>query len=67
MTTVEPGFVDTKIAGGTFWMATPETAANQIFHAVRKRRRHAYVTRRWRLVALVVDLLPDIARRRLFS
>ncbi|KTG10386.1 short-chain dehydrogenase [Haloprofundus marisrubri] len=67
VTTIEPGFVDTKLAGGSFWMASPETAADQIFHAVRKQRRRAYVTRRWRLVALLIDALPDIVRRRVFS
>jgi short-subunit dehydrogenase len=67
VTVIEPGFVDTKLAGGTFWMASPETAVDQIFRAVRNKRRHAYVTRRWRLIALLISLLPDVVRRRLFS
>jgi short-subunit dehydrogenase len=67
VTTIEPGFVDTELAGGTFWMCSPETAAEQIYRAVRRGKRHAYVTRRWRLVAGVIDLMPDVVRRRLFT
>ncbi|WP_435348463.1 SDR family NAD(P)-dependent oxidoreductase [Haloarchaeobius sp. HRN-SO-5] len=67
VTTIEPGYVDTALAQGTFWMAAPETAADQIYGAIRRGKNHAYVTRRWRLVAGLVDLLPDVVRRRLFS
>ena len=58
---VQPGFVDTAMAKAdrTFWMATPEEAAKQIVAAVRKRKRHVYVTRRWRLVAWLVKAIPD--------
>ena len=67
VTTIEPGFVDTDLAGGTFWMCSPETAADQIYAAIRRGKRHAYVTRRWRLVAWLLALLPDVVRRRAFS
>ncbi|MDZ7746320.1 MAG: SDR family NAD(P)-dependent oxidoreductase [Halobacteriales archaeon] len=67
VTTIEPGFVDTELAGGDLWLCSPETAADQIVAAARKRKRHAYVTRRWRLVAWLIALLPDIVKRRLFS
>ncbi|WP_276259367.1 SDR family NAD(P)-dependent oxidoreductase [Haloglomus litoreum] len=67
VTTIEPGFVDTDMAGGTFWMCSPETAAAQIYRAVRRRKRHAYVTRRWWLVAGLLGLLPDVVKRRLFA
>ena len=69
ITTIEPGFVDTEMAIGDdlFWMASPETAAAQIARAIRRERKHAYVTRRWRLVARLIDLLPDAARRRVFT
>ncbi|PSP98133.1 short-chain dehydrogenase [Halobacteriales archaeon QS_4_70_19] len=67
VTTIEPGFVDTDLAGGTFWMCSPETAAAQIYRAVRRGKRKAFVTRRWRLVAGFLDRLPDVVARRLFS
>jgi hypothetical protein len=39
VTDVQPGFVDTRLAGGTFWMASPQTAARQIAAATRRRKR----------------------------
>ncbi len=59
ITTIEPGFVDTDLSYGSFWECSPETAANQIVRAIETERGHAYVTRRWRLVAWVLGLLPE--------
>jgi short-subunit dehydrogenase len=58
---VQPGFVDTAMAKAdrTFWMATPEKAAKQIFAAIQKRKSLVYVTRRWRLVAWLIKVMPD--------
>lgn len=64
VTTIEPGFVDTDLAGGEFWMCSVETAADLIYGAIEKKKRHQYVTRRWRLVVLVLGLLPDVLKRR---
>jgi len=67
VTTIEPGFVDADLAGGDLWLCSPETAADQIVAAARRGKRHAYVTKRWRVVAWLVALLPDLVKRRLFS
>ena len=69
VTTIEPGFVDTEMAMGDdlFWMCSPETAAQQIHRAIRKERNHAYVTRRWRLVAWLVRAMPEAVLKRLFA
>lgn len=66
VTTVEPGFVDTDLAGGEFWMCSAETAAELIHEAIAEKKRQQFVTRRWRLVALVLTLMPDLFKRRLF-
>lgn len=66
VTTVEPGFVDTDLAGGAFWMCSPETAAELIHEAIVEKKRQQFVTKRWRLVALTLTLLPDLLKRRLF-
>lgn len=66
VTTIEPGFVDTDLAGGEFWMCSPERAADLIYTAIAKKNRHQFVSRRWRLVALALTLLPDIVKRRIF-
>jgi len=69
VTDVQPGFVDTAMAKAdkTFWMASPEKAAAQIFAAIQKRKPHVYVTRRWRLVAWLMKAMPNWLMARLSS
>ena len=61
VTDVQPGFVDTAMAKADhkFWVASPEKAAQQIFEAIRKRKKHVYVTKRWRIIAWLIKILPD--------
>ena len=61
VTDIQPGFVDTPMARGEglFWVAPPKKAAKQIFDAIKNKRNHAYVTKRWRLIAWLLKLLPD--------
>jgi short-subunit dehydrogenase len=61
VTDVQPGFVDTPMAKAPtrFWVASPQKAAEQIVAAIRKRKRQVYVTRRWRLIAWLMRLVPD--------
>ena len=67
VTDIKPGFVDTAMgqSPGRFWVATPEKAAAQIMTAIRRRKAHAYVTRRWRLIAWLFKVLPESILRRL--
>ncbi|HTR29812.1 MAG TPA: SDR family NAD(P)-dependent oxidoreductase [Puia sp.] len=60
VTDIRPGYVDTKMSKGpvAFWVAPPDKAARQIARAIGKKRRVAYITRRWRLVALLFRWLP---------
>ena len=60
VTDVQPGFVDTPMAGGNrFWISSPEKAARQIVEAIRGRKKIAYITRRWRLIAWLMRIVPD--------
>jgi short-subunit dehydrogenase len=61
VTDIKPGFVDTDMAKGEgkFWVATPQKAAEQIYAAIKKQKKHAYITYRWRLIAWVLKCLPD--------
>jgi hypothetical protein len=43
---------------GLFWVAPPEKAAKQILEAIESKKNHAYVTKRWRLVAWALKLIP---------
>ncbi len=66
-TTVLPGFVDTAMAKGThfFWMTSPQYAASQIIHGIRKKKRYLYVTKRWILIGWILRLLPNRLYERL--
>ncbi len=45
---IQPGFVDTDMAksDNLFWVAPPRKAAMQIYRAIKKKRSHAYISRR---------------------
>jgi short-subunit dehydrogenase len=67
VTEVQPGGVDTAMLKPDrplpplvrrFFVASPEKVAGQILRAIEKRRKHAYITRRYALVAFVLKLLP---------
>lgn len=59
VTDIQPGFVDTAMAlGTTFWMASLEKATKQIYTAIKQKKRKAYITKRWRLIAFVLKNVP---------
>lgn len=63
--TIIPGFVDTAMAKGVggkeglFWVAPADKAARQIAGAIMKGSSVAYITKRWRLIAWILKVLPD--------
>lgn len=68
VTDIKPGFVDTAMAQRDirFWVASPERAAKQIFVKILRKKDHAYITKRWVLVALFSKLLPRFLYRKIF-
>jgi len=60
VTDIQPGFINTKLAKGNkqFWVAPVEKAAKQIFNAIRKKKRRAYITRRWIIIAWILKWIP---------
>jgi short-subunit dehydrogenase len=58
---IKPGFVDTAMALGPelFWVASPQKAARQIYNAIQRKAKHAYVTKRWSIIGWVLKVLPD--------
>jgi short-subunit dehydrogenase len=60
ITDIRPGFVDTAMAKGEglFWVAPVDKAARQIYAAIQQKKKVAYVTRRWRIVAGLLKILP---------
>ena len=61
ITDIRPGFVDTAMAKGEglFWVAPAETAGKQIFEALKKKKKFVYVTKRWKLIACILKMLPS--------
>ena len=59
ITNILPGYVDTDIiTGPTFWMAPLDKAVKQIYTAMQKKKRKAYISKRWRLVAFMMKIVP---------
>lgn len=62
VSTILPGFVESEMIEGKtgiFWVAPTQKAAKQIADAIEKRQNHAYITKRWRLIAWLIKLIPD--------
>ena len=60
ITDIKPGFIKTKMAKGNkqFWVAPVDKAALQVINAIAKKKRIAYITKRWWLVAQIMKWLP---------
>jgi len=66
ITDIQPGFVKTKMAKTKhqFWVATADKAARQIFTALENKKRRAYITKRWWLIAKLMKLVPVFLYRK---
>ena len=60
VTDVRPGFVKTEMAKGEglFWVALVEKAAQQIFTAIKRKRKVVYITKRWRMIGFLLKIMP---------
>jgi short-subunit dehydrogenase len=67
ITDIRPGFINTKKGkgNGQFWVIPKEKAAEEIIKAIRRKKRVAYITKRWWLVAQMMRLLPFSIYRRI--
>lgn len=67
VTDLKPGFIKTKMAKGhgQFWVASPQKAARQILSAIKNKKRVAYITRRWWLIAQIMKILPYAVYKRI--
>ena len=69
ITDIQPGFVATKLAKADklFWVAPVEKAVSQICKAIDRKKRRAYITRRWAIVAWALRLMPFFIYRRIIG
>ena len=67
ITDVKAGFVKTAMAKGEgiFWAAPADKAALQIYDAIKRRKPNAYITKRWRLIACLLKLVPGFIYEKL--
>jgi len=67
ITEIQPGFVDTAMAKGEglFWVASPQKAAQQIYNAIKRKKKHAYITKRWGVIAWLIKTLPEFIYNKL--
>lgn len=59
-TDVRPGFINTAMAKGEglFWVAPVQKAAQQIFDGIEQKKNIIYITKRWRLIAYFLKIIP---------
>jgi short-subunit dehydrogenase len=67
VTDVRPGYVKTDMAKGEgmFWVAPVEKAAQQIFTAIKRKKKIVYITKRWRIIGFLLKIIPYSILRRL--
>lgn len=67
VTDIQPGFVDTALARGEglFWVSSPQKAANQIYKAIERKKKHAYITKRWRIIGWLLKSVPEFIYNRM--
>ena len=60
ITDIRPGLINTEMAKGEglFWVMAVEKTAQQIYEAIKKKKKIAYVTKRWRLIAAITKRIP---------
>jgi len=64
VTEVLPGWVYTEMTQSAdksklFWVTTAEKAAGQIYDAIIKKKRKIYISKRWRLLAWCINIIPE--------
>lgn len=68
ITDIKPGFVKSEMTEnnkGMFWVSTTEKAVKQMIKSIEARKNHAYITKRWGLIALIAKLTPQFVWDRL--
>lgn len=64
VTDIIPGWVNNETfqfdqIPNTYWVSTTNKAAQQIVEAIEKKQKRAYITKRWIIIAKLLEWLPD--------
>lgn len=68
ITDIKPGFIHTEMTEnnkGMFWVAPVDKAVKQMIKAIERKKNHAYITKRWRLIAWIAKSTPQFVWDRL--
>ena len=68
ITDIRPGYVVSEMTANNknmFWVASTEKAVQQMMYAIEKRKKRIYITKRWKLIALIASLTPQFIWDRL--
>jgi len=59
VTDVRPGFVNTAMAKGKdlFWVSPVQKAADQIFEAIKRKKKVVYVSKKWKLIGILLKII----------
>lgn len=62
VTDIRPGLINTAMAkgDGLFWVMPVDDAVQQIYKAIKRRKKIAYVTKRWGVVARILKIIPNV-------
>jgi len=66
-TDVRPGFVKTAMAKADkmFWVSSKEKAVRQIFRSIQRKKRIVYISRRWVIIAWILERIPWFIYKRM--
>ncbi|AGF54289.1 SDR family NAD(P)-dependent oxidoreductase [Clostridium saccharoperbutylacetonicum] len=61
ITDIRPGLIDTDMAKGEglFWVQPLEKVSYQIYDKIKQKKKIAYITKRWGIVAFILKHMPD--------
>ncbi|XWN37348.1 MAG: SDR family NAD(P)-dependent oxidoreductase [Balneola sp.] len=62
ITDIKPGFVKSEMTEnvpGMFWVSETDKAVRQMIKAINRKRNIVYVTKRWRLIAILAKITPQ--------
>lgn len=65
---IRPGFVESEMTENNknmFWVATTERAVQQMVTAIEKKKKRAYITKRWAIIAFIAAITPQFVWDRL--
>ena len=68
VTTVKPGVMDTDLlvhATTKLWLISPDSAAEQVWKAIRRKKQTVYIPGRWRYLMYIIKYTPSFIFRRL--